>query len=55
MPEDNGISAKAKLFFDKADEAAANGNFDYAIGLYLDGLRCDPDALQDGQIGRAHV
>ena len=50
MPEDNGINSKAKLFFDKADEAAANGNFDYAIGLYLDGLRCDPDALQDGHL-----
>jgi hypothetical protein len=50
MPEDNVINAKAKQFFDKADEAAANGNFDYAIGLYLDGLRCDPDALQDGHL-----
>jgi len=50
MPEDNGICSKAKLFFDKADEAASNGNFDYAIGLYLDGLRCDPDALQDGHL-----
>jgi Tfp pilus assembly protein PilF len=50
MPEDNGINAKAKLFFEKADEAAANGNFDYAIGLFLDGLRCDPDALQDGHL-----
>ena len=50
MPEDNVINAKAKLFFDKADEAASNGNFDYAIGLYLDGLRCDPDALQDGHL-----
>ena len=50
MPEDNAINAKAKQFFDKADEAASNGNFDYAIGLYLDGLRCDPDALQDGHL-----
>ncbi|MGD0552994.1 MAG: tetratricopeptide repeat protein [Sedimentisphaerales bacterium] len=50
MPEDNGINAKAKQFFDKADEAAANLNFDYAIGLYLDGLRCNPDALQDGHL-----
>ncbi|MBE3145393.1 MAG: hypothetical protein IMZ61_15950, partial [Planctomycetes bacterium] len=50
MPEDNEINSRAKLFFDKADEAAANGNFDYAIGLYLDGLRCDPDALQDGHL-----
>jgi TolA-binding protein len=50
MPEDNGIGAKAKLFFEKADEAAANYNFDYAIDLYLQGLRCNPDALQDGHL-----
>ncbi|MGD0572953.1 MAG: tetratricopeptide repeat protein [Sedimentisphaerales bacterium] len=50
MPEDNGINAKAKQFFDKADEAAANYNFDYAIDLYLQGLRCNPDALQDGHL-----
>ncbi len=50
MPEDNGICAKAKLFFEKADEAAANYNFDYAIDLYLQGLRCNPDALQDGHL-----
>jgi hypothetical protein len=50
MPEDNGICSRAKLFFDKADEAAANGNFDYAIGLYIEGLQCNPDALQDGHL-----
>lgn len=50
MPEDNGICAKAKLFFEKADEAAANYNFDYAIDLYLQGLRCNPDVLQDGHL-----
>jgi tetratricopeptide (TPR) repeat protein len=50
MPEDNAGCAKAKLFFDKASEAAAAGNFDYAIGLYIEGLHCDPDALQDGHL-----
>ena len=50
MHEDNGINSKAKLFFDKADEAAANGNFDYSIGLYIEGLQCNPDALQDGHL-----
>ena len=51
MPEDNVIDAKAKQFFDKADEAAMRNNFDYAIDLYLQGLRISPDALHDGHLG----
>jgi TolA-binding protein len=50
MPEDNAGCAKAKLFFDKASEAAAADNFNYAIDLYLQGLRCEPDALQGGHL-----
>ncbi|MGA2172855.1 MAG: tetratricopeptide repeat protein [Sedimentisphaerales bacterium] len=50
MPEDNQNCAKAKLFFDKAHEAATSGSFDYAIGLYFEGLHCDPDALRDGHL-----
>jgi tetratricopeptide (TPR) repeat protein len=50
MPDDNGIESKAKQFFDKADEAAARYNFDYAIDLYLQGLRISPDSLQDGHL-----
>jgi TolA-binding protein len=50
MPQDNGIEAKAKQFFDKADEAAMRYNFDYAIDLYLQGLRISPDSLQDGHL-----
>ena len=50
MPEDSERCAKARLFFDKASEAAAADNFDYAIDLYLQGLRCDPDALQGGHL-----
>ena len=41
---------KAKQFFDKADEAAMSYNFDYAIDLYLQGLRISPDALQEGHL-----
>ena len=50
MPEENAGYAKAKLFFDRAREVAASDNFDYAIDLYLEGLRCSPDALQDGHL-----
>ena len=50
MPEENGINGKSKQFFAKADEAAAGYNFDYAIDLYLQGLRITPDSLQDGHL-----
>ena len=51
MPEtDDQMLAKAGVFFDRAQEVAATNNFDYSIDLYLEGLRCAPDALQDGHI-----
>jgi tetratricopeptide (TPR) repeat protein len=50
MPQDNDKIAKAKLFFERAAEVAASDNFDYAIDLYLEGLRCDPDNLQAGHL-----
>jgi len=39
---------KARAFFERAEEVAATDNFDYAIDLYLEGLRRAPDALEDG-------
>ena len=50
MPEDNAGCAKAKLFFDSAAEASVSNNFDYAIDMYLEGLRCNPDALKEGHL-----
>ena len=51
MPEkDNRDSAKAKAFFAKARKIAETGNFDYAIEMFLDGLRFDPDALEEGHL-----
>ena len=50
MPQGNEKNAKAKLFFERAAEAGVSNNFDYAIDMYLEGLRCDPDALQDGHL-----
>jgi tetratricopeptide (TPR) repeat protein len=46
-PYDISLS-KARAFFERAEEVAATENFDYAIELYLDGLRLSPDALEDG-------
>jgi tetratricopeptide (TPR) repeat protein len=50
MPEDDAINAKAKLFFEKGAAAAVNNNFDYGINMFIEGLRCKPDALQDGHL-----
>ena len=50
MLQDDEKLAKAKLFFERAAQVAASDNFDYAIDLYLEGLRCNPDALRDGHL-----
>ena len=42
--------AKAKVFFERARKVAETDNFNYAIDMYLEGLRCSPDAVQDGHI-----
>lgn len=50
MPEANGDAAlvKAKPFFERAEDVAATENYDYAIEMYLEGLRRAPDALEEG-------
>jgi len=50
MPDGNRESdlEKARAFFERAQEVAATDNFDYAIDLYLEGLRHAPEALEDG-------
>jgi tetratricopeptide (TPR) repeat protein len=51
MPDtDEQILAKAGVFFERARKVAETDNFDYAIDLYLEGLRCAPDALHEGHI-----
>jgi len=39
---------EAKAFFERAEEAAATNNYDYAIDMYLEGLRRAPEAVEDG-------
>jgi tetratricopeptide (TPR) repeat protein len=39
---------KAKAFFERAEEVAVTGNYDYAIDLFLEGLRRAPDAVEHG-------
>lgn len=38
----------AKRFFERAAEVAVTNNYDYAIELYRDGIKWDPDALEAG-------
>jgi hypothetical protein len=39
---------KAVSFFRRAEEVAATDNFDYAIDMYIEGLRRAPDAVEEG-------
>ncbi len=49
MPEDNDKAlAKARVFFERAQKVAKTNNFDYAIEMYLEGLRCVPDDVEHG-------
>ncbi|MBN2136711.1 MAG: tetratricopeptide repeat protein [Sedimentisphaerales bacterium] len=42
--------SKAKSFFARAAQFAERNNYDYAIDMYLDGLKHAPDALEEGHI-----
>jgi tetratricopeptide (TPR) repeat protein len=56
MPvDDDQAAARAKAFFDKADKVAETKNFDYAIDMYLQGLRYAPDALREGHLPLAEL
>jgi len=51
MPDtDDQNLAKGDLFFIRAHQVAQTNNFDYAIDMYLEGLRCFPDAVLQGHI-----
>jgi tetratricopeptide (TPR) repeat protein len=41
---------KAHTFFLRAKEIAEKGNYDYAINMYIEGLRLDPDNLTEGHL-----
>ncbi|NQV33634.1 MAG: hypothetical protein HQ515_13160 [Phycisphaeraceae bacterium] len=45
----------AMLFFAKAEKTAQQGNYDYAIDMFIDGLRKDPEALEDGHLALARI
>ena len=41
---------KARSFFERARQFAERKNLDYAIDMYLDGLKHAPDALEEGHL-----
>ncbi len=49
--EDQARKAKkAKAFFDRADQVAGTGNWDFAIEMYCEGLRLNPVEMERGHI-----
>jgi hypothetical protein len=46
--DNNGDLTKAVPFFRRAEEVAATDNFDYAIDMYIEGLKRAPDAIEQG-------
>jgi tetratricopeptide (TPR) repeat protein len=47
IPEED--QRKAKAFFDKGNVVAGTGNYEYAIEMYLNGLRIDPENTEAHQ------
>lgn len=41
---------KADVFFARARDIADTSNFDYAIAMYIEGLRCEPDDVTMGHV-----
>ena len=41
---------KGKAFFDRADEVADTGNWDFAIELYIEGIKREPGQLERGHL-----
>jgi tetratricopeptide (TPR) repeat protein len=52
MPEEQTepVFERAWVYFNKARQVADLNDFDYAIDIYLEGLRCAPEAVQEGHI-----
>jgi len=49
-PDPNVSTGKGDAFFDRADKVADTGNWDYAIELYIDGIRRDLGNMERGYI-----
>jgi TolA-binding protein len=47
IPEED--RKKAKVFFDRGKQVADTGNFEYAIDMYISGLKIDPENIEAHQ------
>ena len=47
-PDVNDNSAKAKTFFERAQKLAWSNSFDYAIEMYIEGIKLAPDNVELG-------
>ncbi|MHC4124774.1 MAG: hypothetical protein ACYSSI_14450, partial [Planctomycetota bacterium] len=52
MPNENTEAnvTKAWVFFERARKVTESGNFDYAVEMYIEGLRCVPDEVENGHV-----
>ena len=46
--KETNSAGKGKAFFDRGDEVAETGNWDFAIQMYLEGIRREPTNLERG-------
>ncbi len=47
-PEKVSYAGKGEAFFQRAEDVAGTGNWDFAIELYVQGIRREPDNLENG-------
>lgn len=48
MTDNGATTGKGKPFFDRADQVAETGNWDFAIEMYLQGIAREPEAMERG-------
>ncbi len=46
--EDKPTKGKGRAFFDRADQVAETGNWDFAIEMYVEGIKREPDDIERG-------
>ena len=44
----SSTKGKGKAFFERAEQVATTGNWDFAIELYLEGIQREPDNVEEG-------
>lgn len=53
--DSGGVPAEVRAFFVRAEQVAATDNFDYAIDMFMEGLRRAPDAVAPGHKPLHHM